>query len=164
MYVKGSPSFQGGERGCVFADVILLGSREVHLDFRVGSVGKEPACKCKRCGFNPWVGKISWRRAWKPTPVFLLGESHGQRSLAGCSPWGCRELDTTEATEVLLEREEKRVCYDWCPYKNGTFRGISWRYKGWESAFRGRLMPCIVSKRKRKKKYQNFGKFVSLRA
>ena len=38
------------------------------------------------------VGKIPWRRMWQPTPVFLPGESHGQRSLAGCSPLGCREL------------------------------------------------------------------------
>ena len=42
------------------------------------------------------MGKISWRRAWLPTPVFLPGESHGQRSLAGYSSWGHRELDTTE--------------------------------------------------------------------
>ena len=39
-------------------------------------------------GFNPWVGKIPWRRKWQPTPVFLPGNSHGQRSLAGYSPWG----------------------------------------------------------------------------
>jgi len=38
-------------------------------------------------GFDPWVGKIPWRRKWQPTPVFLLGELHGQRSLAGYSPW-----------------------------------------------------------------------------
>ena len=38
----------------------------------------------------------TWRRAWQPTPVFLPGESHGQRSLAGCSPWGGKESDTTE--------------------------------------------------------------------
>jgi len=38
--------------------------------------------------FNPWVGKIPWRRAWQPTPVFLPGEAHGQRSLTGHSPWG----------------------------------------------------------------------------
>ena len=43
-----------------------------------------------------WVGKILWRRAWQPTPVFLLGESHGQRSLAGYSPWGHKESDMTE--------------------------------------------------------------------
>ena len=45
---------------------------------------------CRRPGFNPWVGKIFWRRAQQPTPVFFLGESHGQRSLAGYSPWGRR--------------------------------------------------------------------------
>ena len=59
--------------------------------FPGGANGKEPACQCrrhKRHGFNPWVRKIPWRRAWQPTPVFLLGESHGQRSLAGYSPWG----------------------------------------------------------------------------
>ena len=45
-------------------------------------------------GFDPWAGKIPWRRKWQPTPVFLPGESHGQRSLVGCSPWGCKEMDT----------------------------------------------------------------------
>jgi len=44
------------------------------------------ARRCKRCGFDPWVGRIPWRRAWQPTPVFLPGESHGKRSLAGYSP------------------------------------------------------------------------------
>ena len=46
--------------------------------------------------FNPWVGKIPWRREWLPTSGFLPGESHGQRSLAGYTPWGCKESDTTE--------------------------------------------------------------------
>ena len=45
---------------------------------------------------DPWVGKIPWRRAWQLDPVFLPGESHGQRRLAGYSPWGCKESDTTE--------------------------------------------------------------------
>ena len=43
--------------------------------------GKEPTCQCRRRGFDPWVGKIPWRRKWQPTPVFLPGESPGQRSL-----------------------------------------------------------------------------------
>ena len=47
-------------------------------------------------GFDPWVGKIPWRRKWQPTPVFLPGESHGRRSLVSYSPQGCKELDTTE--------------------------------------------------------------------
>ena len=46
--------------------------------------------------FDPWVGKIPLRRAWQPTPVFLTGESHGQRSLASYGPWGCKELGMTE--------------------------------------------------------------------
>ena len=41
--------------------------------------------------FDPWVGKIPWRREWQPDLVFLPGESHGQRSLAGCSPGVCKE-------------------------------------------------------------------------
>ena len=55
--------------------------------------GKEPTCRCRmhrRWGFSPWVGKISWRRKWQPTPAFLPEKSHGQRSLGGCSPWLCR--------------------------------------------------------------------------
>ena len=43
-----------------------------------------------------WVEKIPWRRARQPTPLFLPGESPGPRSLAGCSPWGCKDLDMTE--------------------------------------------------------------------
>ena len=57
--------------------------------FPGGTSGKESACQCRRCkrrGFDPWVGKIPWRRAWQPTPVFLPGKSHGQRSLVGYSP------------------------------------------------------------------------------
>ena len=52
----------------------------------------------KRYRFNPWVRKIPWRRAQQPTPVLLPGESHGQRSLAGYSPWGGTESDRTEVT------------------------------------------------------------------
>ena len=46
--------------------------------------------------FDPWVGKIRWRREWQPIPVFFPGESHGQRSLEGYSPWDFKELDKTE--------------------------------------------------------------------
>jgi len=51
-----------------------------------GSDGKESACQCRRCRFDPWVGKIPLRKAWLSTPVLLPGEFHGQRSLAGYSP------------------------------------------------------------------------------
>ena len=62
--------------------------------FPGGSVGKESACQCRRPRFDPWVGKIPWRRAWQPTPVFLPAESLGQRSLAGLQSTGlCRVRD-----------------------------------------------------------------------
>ena len=51
--------------------------------------GREPACQCRRHGFNPWVGKIPWRRKWQPTPVFLPGESPWT-ALVGYSPWSHR--------------------------------------------------------------------------
>ena len=54
----------------------------------------------RRHMFSPWVGKIPCRREWQPIPVLLPGESHGQRSQVGYSPWGCKELDTTEATDT----------------------------------------------------------------
>ena len=57
---------------------------------------KESACQSRRCEFDPWVIKISWRRKWQSTSVFLPRKSHGQRSLVGYSPWGCKESDTTE--------------------------------------------------------------------
>ena len=52
----------------------------------------------RRWRFDPWGGKIPWRWAEQPTPVFLPRESHGQRSLEGYSPWGFKESDTTEVT------------------------------------------------------------------
>ena len=58
--------------------------------FLGGSDDKRICLQGKRPGFNPWVRKMPWRREWLPTPIFLPGESHGQRSLAGYSPWGCR--------------------------------------------------------------------------
>ena len=61
---------------------------------------KESTCQCRRLRFNPWVGKIPWRRKWQPTPVFLPGESHRLRSWAGYSPWDCKELDRTEHTHT----------------------------------------------------------------
>ena len=62
--------------------------------FPRGISGTESACQCRRCkraGFDLWVGKTPWRREWQPTPVFLPGKSHGERSPAGCGPWGHNE-------------------------------------------------------------------------
>ena len=60
-----------------------------------------------RLSFDPWVGKIPWRRVWQPTAVFLPGESHGQRSLAGYRPWGRKESDRTEC---LIQRARYGDC------------------------------------------------------
>ena len=60
------------------------------LGFPGGSVGKETACDAGDLEFYPWVWKIPQKRTWQPTPVFLPEESHGQRRLVGCSPWGCK--------------------------------------------------------------------------
>ena len=79
---------------CIALVVLLSG-------FSRGSVVKDlPAMQeqCRRHGFNPWVRKIPWRRAWQPTPVFLPGESCGQWNLVSYSPWGHKELDMTEVT------------------------------------------------------------------
>ena len=70
------------------------------LFFRVGFLGGlavKNLLGMKETQVKPWVRKVPWRRAWQPTPVFLLGESHGQRSLAGYSPRGGKELDMTGA-------------------------------------------------------------------
>ena len=61
---------------------------------------------CLQCGrprFNPWVGKIPWRRPWQPTPVFFLGELHGQRSLVGYSPRGRKEPESWVTDTFLLD-------------------------------------------------------------
>ena len=85
------------------------------VGFLGGTNGKEPACQCrryKRWGFDPWVRKIPWRRAWQPIPVFLPGESYGQRSLAGGNPWGCKESDTTKQlthTHTIMFKEGKET-------------------------------------------------------
>ena len=73
--------------------IITLSMRK---GFPCGSAGKESACNAGDLGLIPGLGKIPWRRAWQPTPVLLPGVSHGQRSLAGYSPWGHKELGMTE--------------------------------------------------------------------
>ena len=60
------------------------------MGFPGDSDGKESACNPGDLDFDPWVKKILWRRKWQPTPVYLPGESHGQRRFVGYSPWGHR--------------------------------------------------------------------------
>ena len=66
--------------------------------------GKESACQCRRCGFDPWVGKILCSKKWQPTPVSLPGKSQEQRP-SGYSTWSCRRVDRRrqqQSTPVLL--------------------------------------------------------------
>ena len=73
--------------------------------------GKESACQCRTHrtrGSDPWVGKILWRRNWKPTPVFLPGKSHEQRNLVGYSRWGHKEPDMTEHVRMEPQVEENK--------------------------------------------------------
>ena len=70
------------------------------------------------CRIDPRVRKIPWRRKWQPTPLFLPGESHGQRNLEGYSPWSCKESDTTEQLSthsthsfVFYQRQSQSFIY-----------------------------------------------------
>ena len=82
--------------------------------------GKESACQCRRpkkCGFDSWVRKIPWTRKWQPTPAFLPGKFHGQRSLAGYSSWGRKELNNDWANTqqhtlltMMLSRRAAALC------------------------------------------------------
>ena len=97
------------------------------LGFPGYSDGKESACNAVHPRFDPWVGKIPWRREWQPTPVFLPGESHGQKSLAGYSPWGRKESDMAERLTLPFSAleltagpfscftETSPTPYPWCP-------------------------------------------------
>ena len=79
--------------------------------------GKQAACQCKRRrrgGFNLWVEKIPWRGKWQPTPVFLPGKFHGQRILAGYSPWGRKESDMTESTHTHTHTHAHTVFKTYC--------------------------------------------------
>ena len=71
------------------------------MGFPGGAHGKEPACQYRRRKKGssiPRLGGFPWRKKWQLTSIFLPGESHGQRSLVGYSPWGNKELHTTEVT------------------------------------------------------------------
>ena len=74
---------------------------------------KESICqyrRCRRCGFNPWVEKIPWRRKWQSIPVFLPGQSHGQRSFKVYCQWGRKELDTSEQLRGSISSVQLLSC------------------------------------------------------
>ena len=81
---------------CIHQYNNILIIHNVSMGFPGSTSGKERVCQYrrhKRCSFSPWVRKIPCRRAWPPTPGFLPGEPHGQRSLVGYSPWGLKGVE-----------------------------------------------------------------------
>ena len=95
--------------------------------------GKESACHCRRCWFDPWVRTIHWSRKWKPMPVFLPGKLHGQRSLMGYNPWGSKESDMTECTHAYngLRYQESNLIHGhrgnalvWCILKRISITSV----------------------------------------
>ena len=82
---------------------------------------KEFACQCRRHGFDPWVRKIPWRGKWQPTPVFLPEKSHGQRNLAGYSPWLARELRHDLVTKQQQRKETRMTC----PWTSERWQAVS---------------------------------------
>jgi len=73
---------------------------------------EEPSCQCRRGrrpGFYPLIRKIPWRRKWQPTPVFLRGKSHGQRTLAGYGPWGHKRVGRGLSTKQQQQVENHKV-------------------------------------------------------
>ena len=74
------------------------------MDFPGGSDVKEFACNAGDLGSIPGLGRFPWRRTWQPPPVFLPGEFHGQKSLAGHSPWGQKESDITERLSTAQQK------------------------------------------------------------
>ena len=89
--------------------LLVFGRDRGAVNFPGGSDGK--SLQCRRPGFDPWVGKIPWRRKWQPTPILLPGKSHEQRSLAGCSPRNCKESDTTERLHFRGAVAKMFFCY-----------------------------------------------------
>ena len=85
------------------------------VDFPSAAVMKKSASQCRRSGFFSWVGKMPWRRKRQPTPVFLPGKSHGQKSPESYSPWGCKDSDMTLATKQRQSLQVKLNSGLWLP-------------------------------------------------
>ena len=94
--------------------------------------------------FDPWVRKICWRREWQPTPVLLLGESHGQRSLVDYSPGDHKELDTTEQLTLSLITTEAPTCNSWQKGSKPSFRRLGSGSSTWSQP---QTLACPPSRR-----------------
>ena len=113
----------------------------LNIGFPGGTSGKESACQCRRCNrcwFDPWVGKIPWRRAWHPTPVSLPGKFHGLRSLAGYRPWGRKELDMTDWSDLCLDSYQnmwRNLYLIWFHSSLLCILNLFWVFRAWHFQF-----------------------------
>ena len=123
--------------------------------FPGSSIGKESACQCRRHGrhgFDPWVGKVPWRKKWQPTAVFLPGKSHGQKSLVGYSPWCHKRVGHDLSTKplpwhwsqtwILWLASYFKACVVWITKSVGTPLILFVSY--WHTAW-GRACPVSVA-------------------
>ena len=99
--------------------------------------------QCGRPGFNPWFGKISWRRKWQSTPVLLWRKSHGQRSLVGYSPWGRKESDTTERLHFGCFRGLQISAYQRIPWNTEQIDMGALELKNLHKTFEDNLFPSV---------------------
>ena len=101
VFLPGESQGRGSLVGCR-----LRGRRVGHdwsdLAVAVAQYGKESTCQCRRLRFDPWVGKIHWRRKLQPTPIFLPAKSHGKKSLEGYNPWNPKRVGHDLATKHLI--------------------------------------------------------------
>ena len=127
VYSRGNVYSQGSQaRRCKGKSQLHLlegEGLEIFMGYRIkvllgmgtsGSVVKRPTCQYRRCGFDPWVGK----RKWPPSPIFLTGKSHGQRSLEGYHPWGFKRVGHDWAT-----KQQHR----WLEVGRGEAVSVLWR-------------------------------------
>ena len=114
--------------GCTFSKfgwIVLPWHR--HSDSTLGHNtgfpgGKESACQCRRCWFDPWSGKISWRWKWQPIPIFLPWKLHGQRGLADTSPWGHKRVGHDLATKQLCHNSLNSMYTQWFRIDSSNFQ------------------------------------------
>ena len=115
--------------GCIYflnhCQVLVLDRQMNHFQ-GLDKQRRSGSVQCRRLWFNPWVRKLPWRREWLSTPVFLPGEFHGQRSLAGYSPWGHKESDTTELLTITLGGPQWRLHITASPYEGARVVKILW--------------------------------------
>ena len=107
----------------------------------------------RRPGFDPWVGKIPWTKEWQPTPVFLPGEFHGQRSLVGYSPQGHKESDMTErltrhnfqVKPLYLLSHSCRKTDSWQPHGRGppSCQCVAGLHKDYDSILMGKIKSLV---------------------